>query len=138
MNTAHIKLIEETWQLLHDHEDAFAINMIAKIKKQHIRLLQIVNLDLKHLSDKIVSLMNSCIANLERQRILLSVANQLVDCCEEYNLDMEVVYTVRSILISTLKDALGEQFNSGIQEAWERGFDQLFALMRMTTQSTVL
>lgn len=137
MNTYQMKLIRESWKSLEDNEDAFAIGLIAKIKKHHIKLLRIVNVDLRQLSEKIVSIMHTCISNLERQHLLLVAANEIADCCEEYDIDEEIIYSVRSLLVDTLQDVMAEQLTEDIQQAWERAFDKLFALTRMSMAEAV-
>lgn len=130
MTNQQLTLVKQTWKLLREVDPAVLGDVFyGRLFLQYPTLRPLFRGSMESQYQKFIDMLSIIVARLDRPDAVVEEISQLARSHQGYGVKPEHYTAVREALLWTLERGLGNDWNDGVQQAWEACYDSLTRLM---------
>ncbi len=129
MDTRQVRLIRESWQRVETDPDAAARRFYAHLFAIDPSVARLFSEDMSEQRRKLMSALRTAVDHIDDSETLQPLLARLGASHADYGVERDHFDAVGSALLSTLADALGDDFTREHEQAWRAAYAYLSATM---------
>ncbi len=136
MDTQELELIQTSWKKLATNSDEFVHQFYKNLFEIDPKLQALFKRSMGMQGRKIMSMFSAAVEYMGHTEKVLPPLVAAGKRHVQYGVNVKDYETVRQALMQTMKEELGEEFDSGTQHAWELAYNNIQEIMRSTSHQT--